>query len=88
MKFVSLLSAFCCYLHLLQAKTWEPPRRRLIGNTSCEDGSEPFVHYFEIEIEIEIEIEEDTEDKCSLADQIKLGLDINVALSSQVRESS
>jgi hypothetical protein len=56
------------------------PNRKLFG--LCEDGSQPVVHYFEVIVRIQPDIS--TTDVCTLADQIKLGSDINSILSSHV----
>jgi hypothetical protein len=57
--------------------------RKLFG--VCEDGSEPVVHYFEVIVRIQPDIS--VTGICTLADQIKLGSDINSILSSHVSMS-
>jgi hypothetical protein len=48
----------------------------------CEDGSQPIVHYFEVDVQIQPS--DDVTGICTLADQMKLGSDINAILSSYV----
>ena len=56
-----------------------------LGNTIpefCEDGSEAMFHYFEVIVRIQPDA--NVTGKCTLADQMKLGSDINKILSSHV----
>ena len=48
----------------------------------CEDGSQPIIHYFEVDVQIQPST--DVTGICTLADQMKLGSDINAILSSYV----
>jgi hypothetical protein len=54
--------------------------RQLTNSPVCESGTKVFVHYFEVDIFIE----PDTSQVCSMTDQIKLVMDINSILSSEV----
>jgi hypothetical protein len=46
----------------------------------CGDGKKPFMHYFEVNVFIQ----PDTFQICPIADQIKLGLDIDFVLATAV----
>ena len=52
----------------------------------CEDGSQPIIHYFEVDVQIQPSA--DVTGICTLADQMKLGSDINAILSSYVSSDS
>jgi hypothetical protein len=54
--------------------------RSLISTAGCGDGETSFIHYFEVGIYIQ----PDTFQTCPIADQIKLGLDIDFILGSMV----
>jgi hypothetical protein len=58
----------------------ETSNRKLWG--LCEDGSQPIIHYFEVLIRIQPS--SDASGSCSLADQMKLGSDINSILTTYV----
>jgi hypothetical protein len=49
---------------------------------TCEDGSTPMFHYFEVIVRIHPDA--NVTGVCTLADQMKLGSDINKILSSHV----
>lgn len=48
----------------------------------CDDGSRPVIHYFEVLVRIQPD--SSVTGICTLADQMKLGSDINKILSSHV----
>jgi hypothetical protein len=51
----------------------------------CADGSQPVIHYFEVLVRIQPSA--DITGACNLADEIKLGFDINNILSTHVSHS-
>jgi hypothetical protein len=52
----------------------------------CEDGSTPVIHYFEVIVRIQPDAT--VTGICTLADQMKLGSDINKILSSHVSRTN
>ena len=54
--------------------------RNLISTGVCGDGKKPFMHYFEVNVYIEPA----TFQICPIADQIRLGLDIDFILATAV----
>jgi hypothetical protein len=56
------------------------PDRKLWG--VCEDGQQAVIHYFEVVVQIQLAL--NVSNHCTLADQMKMGFDINSLLSSHV----
>jgi hypothetical protein len=59
-------------------------------NSVCDDGNQPMVHYFEVYLTIQPDLNNISSSNnnkspiCTLADQLKMGSDINALLSSHV----